>query len=165
MNIFILDRDIPTCARYHADQHVVKMILESTQMLCTVSSQCGLQVPYRPTHMKHPCTLWTGRSLANWKWLRRLALQLNAEFKYRYRKETDHASAAVARDLLPPPLPDTGLTEFAQAMDAKYQVPGDPVQAYRNFYIGEKSRFAAWTRRKPPKWFVRAIRPHAYPST
>ncbi len=160
MNIFILDRDIPTCARYHADQHVVKMILESTQMLCTVSSQYGMQAPYRPTHLNHPCTLWTGRSLANWKWLRRLTLQLNSEFKYRYRKEADHASAAVARDLLPPPLPDIGLTEFAQAMDAKYQAPGDPVRAYRNFYIAEKSRFAAWTRRRPPKWFSRAVRSH-----
>jgi hypothetical protein len=159
MNIFVLDRDIDTCARYHADQHVIKMILEGAQMLCTVSSGCGLEVPYRPTHMKHPCTLWVGRSLANWKWLRRLTLRLNTEFRYRYRKSTDHASAEVARALSPPPLPDIGLTEFAQTMDERYKVPGDPVQAYRNFYIGEKSRFATWTRRRPPKWFVQAFRP------
>ncbi len=132
-------------------------------MLCTVSAQCGLTVPYRPTHRKHPCTLWTARSLANWKWLRRLTLQLNTEFQYRYRKEIDHASAAVARNLLPPPLPDIGLTEFAQAMDRQYQVEGDPVQAYRNFYIGEKSRFATWTRRRPPKWFSQATGSHQKP--
>ncbi len=158
MNIFVLDRDIRACARYHADRHVVKMILEGAQMLCTVSAKCGLEVPYRSTHVKHPCTLWTGRSLSNWRWLRKLVLQLNAEYRYRYRRTEDHASAVVARELTPPPVEDVGLTEFAQAMDERYKVPGDPVQAYRNFYVAEKRRFAAWTRRRPPKWFVEAIR-------
>jgi hypothetical protein len=154
MNIFVLDRDIPTCARYHADQHVVKMILEGTQMLCTVLHLNGIGAPYRSTHAKHPCTLWAGRSLSNWKWLRRLTLQLNREFLYRYRGDMDHRSAYVARALTPPPIPDTGLTEFEQAMPEKYRVPGDAVQAYRNFYIGDKARFAKWTRRRPPKWFL-----------
>ena len=35
MNIFILDEDIDKCAEYHVDKHVVKMILESAQLLCT----------------------------------------------------------------------------------------------------------------------------------
>ena len=36
MNIFILDKDIEKCAEAHVDRHVIKMILESAQMLCTV---------------------------------------------------------------------------------------------------------------------------------
>ena len=60
LNIFVLDRDIPTCARYHADQHVVKMILESAQMLCTVINLSGGRSPYKSTHPQHPCTLWQG---------------------------------------------------------------------------------------------------------
>ena len=35
MNIFILDNDIDKCAEYHLDKHIVKMPLESAQMLCT----------------------------------------------------------------------------------------------------------------------------------
>ena len=35
MNIFILDEDIDKCAEAHVDRHVIKMILESAQMLCT----------------------------------------------------------------------------------------------------------------------------------
>jgi hypothetical protein len=66
INIFVLDLDIPTCAAYHADQHVIKMVLESAQMLCTVLSGYGVATPYKPTHARHPCTLWAGASLANW---------------------------------------------------------------------------------------------------
>jgi len=157
MNIFVLDLDIDRCARYHADRHVVKMILESAQILCTVLDKNGIPSPYRPTHRNHPCTLWAGRSLSNWSWLKRLALALNREYRYRYRREQDHASARVVRQLLLPPIADNGLTEFAQAMPEAYRIPGDPVGAYRSFYIGEKEGFATWTRRRVPKWFVQKV--------
>ncbi len=160
MNIFILDTDVRVCARFHADQHVVKMILESAQMLCTVLHEHGVQAPYRPTHRSHPCTLWAGRSLANWLWLRRLALALNREFRYRFRKDRDHASARVVAGLPRPPLRDEGLTPFAQALPDVYRVPGDAVKAYRAFYIGEKARFVRWTRRRPPAWYVQGIQGH-----
>lgn len=158
MNIFVLDLDIAACARYHADQHVVKMILEGAQMLCTVLNARGIGTPYRSTHQKHPCVVWAGQSLSNWKWLRELTLELNNEFLYRFRGSSDHSSAAVARELPLPPLADEGLTEFVQAMPLQYRVPGDPVQAYRNFYVAEKSAFARWTRRRAPKWYRHAVR-------
>jgi hypothetical protein len=157
MNIFVLDQDIPKCAEYHADQHVNKMILESTQMLCTVLNQLGLQTPYRSTHMKHPCTLWTGKSLSNWIWLRSLAQALNVESKFRFDRQNDHRSILVLRELPEPPIEDIGLTSFAQAMPEKYQVPGDAVQAYRSLYIEDKSRFAVWTKREPPAWYLHGI--------
>ena len=53
MNIFILDRDVTMCARYHCDQHVVKMILESVQLLCTALNKKGFDTPYRSTHIRH----------------------------------------------------------------------------------------------------------------
>lgn len=158
MNIFVLDLDIRACACYHADQHVVKMILESAQMLCTVVNLGGGRSPYKSTHPQHPCTQWAGASLANWLWLQRLALALNDEYRYRYRRDFDHKSAAVVRDLEPPPLADLGLTEFAQAMPEAYRVPGDAVQAYRRFYLGEKAHFATWTRRRTPRWFVEGLK-------
>jgi hypothetical protein len=130
------------------------MILESAQMLCTVVSQNGGTAPYKPTHVKHPCTLWAGRSLSNWRWLRSLALALNQEYHYRYRAASDHRSAHVVQGLPSPEIADIGLTPFAQAMPEQYRVKGDAVQAYRRFYIGEKARFAKWTRRRPPRWFA-----------
>lgn len=158
MNIFVLDLDISTCARYHADRHVVKMILESAQMLCTVVNLCGGVSPYKSTHSQHPCTLWALQSLTNWQWLQRLALALNDEYRYRYRRELDHKSATVVRQLVAPPIADLGLTAFAQAMPECYRVAGDAVQAYRRFYIGEKAHFATWTRRRTPRWFAEGLR-------
>ncbi|MBN2542253.1 hypothetical protein JXI42_05260 [bacterium] len=157
MNIFVLDLDINKCARYHADQHVIKMILESTQMLCTVVNKSGGSAPYKTTHTNHPCTLWAGESLSNWQWLRRLVFALNREYKYRFGRSSDHASAQVARELSTPGIEDIGITEFAQAMPDKYKVPGDAVKAYRLFYTGEKAKFAKWTRRRTPKWFRKSI--------
>ena len=36
MNIFFLDENPTLSAQYHVDKHVVKMILETAQLLCSV---------------------------------------------------------------------------------------------------------------------------------
>ncbi len=153
MNIFVLDEDIKKCAQYHCDQHVVKMILESVQLLCTALNKKGFITPYKSTHVKHPCVLWIEESFDNFLWLKTLALELNKEYKYRYRKETDHKSISVLAEISACSYAAKGLTPFAQAMPDVYKVANDPIQAYRNFYIGDKAKFAKWTRRNPPDWF------------
>lgn len=157
MNIFVLDTDVRACARYHSDPHVVKMVLEGAQMLCTASARHGVPGPYRPTHRNHPCTLWAGDSLENWLWLRRLTLALGREYTHRFGRGAPHASALVVQVMETPPIPRVGLTPFAQAMPEKYRVPGDPVSAYRSYYMAEKRRMAVWTRRRPPRWFTEGI--------
>ena len=54
MNIFILDTDHSTSALYYVDKHVVKMPLETAQMLCTALSATGIVTPYKATHKNHP---------------------------------------------------------------------------------------------------------------
>ena len=152
MNIFILDRDVTMCARYHCDQHVVKMILESVQLLCTALNKKGFDTPYRSTHTNHPCVLWVEESYANFRWLRALTLALNDEYRWRFDKLADHKSVSVLPKISDYRYDDLGLTEFAQAMPHEYRVPGQPVTAYRQFYRGEKMRFARWTRRSKPDW-------------
>ena len=153
MNIFILDKDINRCAKYHCDKHVVKMILEYAQILCTVCNLYNVKAPYRSTHVKHPCVLWAAKSIRNFRWLRELARALNEEYKFRYDKTDDHSSYKVIKTLKEPKLPDIGLTEHPQAMPKKYQVPNNPVKAYRNFYIYMKRPFATWTKRRIPSWY------------
>lgn len=152
MNIFVLDLDIRKCAQYHCDQHVSKMILESAQLLCTALNKRGFKTPYRSTHMNHPCVLWVEESYDNFNWLRKLATALNLEYRYRYRKDTDHKSMSVISEIASNRYESVGLTPFAQAMPELYKVPGDPVSAYRRFYAGEKLSFARWTRRRSPNW-------------
>lgn len=154
MNIFILDNDIKKCARYHCDQHVVKMILESVQIMCTALNKKGFTTPYKSTHMKHPCVLWVEESYDNFIWLSKLTLELNNEYKYRYKKDSDHKSIKILAEISETKFESTGLSEFAQAMPDKYKVPSDAVSAYRNFYLGEKMKFAKWTRRRKPYWLL-----------
>ncbi|MCB1150869.1 hypothetical protein KDK88_04940 [bacterium] len=152
MNIFILDEDIPACARAHCDQHVSKMILESAQLLCTALNKKGFAAPYRSTHVQHPCVLWVEASYDNFLWLSALASSLNDEYRFRFDKTEDHKSMAVVREVAGFRYESAGLTPFAQAMPEQYKVPDDAVAAYRRFYIGEKLGFARWTRREPPAW-------------
>ena len=52
MNIFYLDRDPRRAAEMMHDKHVVKMVLETAQILSTVCHRYGVRHPglYRPTH-------------------------------------------------------------------------------------------------------------------
>jgi hypothetical protein len=158
MNIFVLDLNIEKCARYHCDQHVVKMILESAQIACTALNEKGFTTPYKSTHVKHPCVLWAGASFTNLQWLKKLARALNREYRYRYRTSEDHSSLAVIDQIEGMKFESTGLTDFPQAMPEKYKVPGVPVQAYRSFYVCEKLQFARWTRRRRPAWIEETLR-------
>lgn len=152
MNIFYLDHDIQRCAHYHCDKHVVKMVLEYAQILCTVLHEVGKEAPYRSTHRKHPCTIWAGESLDNWFWLRELCYALNEEYQFRFEHSISHKSAIVASGLESPELPSLGITERPQAMPDKYRVAGDPVSAYRNYYLGEKRHLLKYTKRGLPYW-------------
>ena len=67
MNIFHLHKVPKVCAEYHCDKHVVKMILETAQMLSTAYQRhCGLdECLYKPAYPKHPMTIWVGDSIEN----------------------------------------------------------------------------------------------------
>lgn len=152
MNIFYLDKEIQFCAQYHCDKHVVKMVLEYAQILCTVLHESGKEAAYRATHKKHPCTIWAGESLDNWLWLRKLCYAVNAEYQFRFEHDTPHKSAIVVSSLDLPELPSLGITERPQAMPDKYKVADNPVSAYRNYYLGEKQHLLKYTKRGLSYW-------------
>tara|TARA_R100001163_G_C5068208_1_gene208183 strand:+ start:4127 stop:4594 length:468 start_codon:yes stop_codon:yes gene_type:complete len=154
MNIFLLDWDIPTCARYHCDKHVVKMILESTQMLSSVHTRYESELaPYRPVHQKHPCTLWAGETKDNYLHLLGLAKELCKEYTFRYGKI--HKCQDVLKQIDNPPanLNKCGSTDPAQAMPDQYKNK-DPIKAYRDYYLHEKQRFAVWKNRPIPTFMM-----------
>lgn len=153
MNIFILDQEPELAAQYHCDKHVVKMILESAQLLSTCNRYFGLDEGYKSTHVNHPCAKWVRESLSNYYWLMHLAIFLNNEYRYRYNKSVNHKSLEVILELSTPPgLVDIGLTPFAQAMPDEYKSE-NAVEAYRLYYLLEKRSILTYTKRSPPKWF------------
>lgn len=153
MNIFILDIDPVKAAEYQCNKHMVKMILESAQIMSTVHSLCGNSTTYKPTHPKHPCTIWARESVNNYKWLLAHAKALCSEYTFRYGKV--HKTQAIIDNELSiiPNIPDIPLTKFVQAMPDKYKEE-DPVEAYRAYYICEKGSFAQWKKRNPPNWWI-----------
>ncbi len=154
MNIFYLDNNLRKCAQYHCDSHVVKMILESTQILCTVLHENGVTAPYRPTHRKHPCVVWAGKSLDNWIWLRKFIIALNREYQYRFNRQKAHQSARVTNSLHLPLLPSLGITERPLVMPDKYKILGNPIASYRYFYACDKKHLLKYTKRLQPYWLA-----------
>ena len=168
MNIFVVDVDPSVAARQLCDKHIVKMPLETAQMLCTVSWCFGIPAPYKATHAKHPCTLWASETWANWDWLVRHGVALCDEYTRRFGRRhgcltqifwcSDHG----ARPKLTSP---SLLTPFAQAMPEQYR-GSDAVAAYRAYYIDQKARFARWRApSSPPYWWPFQNDTHGHAST
>ena len=165
MNIFYLDTDPVLAAQAQCDKHVVKMVLESAQIMCSVirkfTEEFGRNVeqpPYRLTHKNHPCVVWAGLSPANFDWLYRHAMSLALEYTFRYDKK--HKSQEVIEwcganrvthllaDFSPPAL----------AMPDEYKQK-DPVQSYRDYYWFDKRKSIqmVWTKRDPPDWWMERV--------
>lgn len=139
MNIFILSECPKEAARLQINKHVVKMILETAQLLCTtVHLVSEIETPYKPTHKNHPCSIWARESKENFLWLVEHGLELCDEYTRRYGKV--HKSKAVIEwcfENLPSNMEVLGLTKFAQAMPEHLKAD-NAVTAYRNYYKAEK---------------------------
>lgn len=182
MNIFYLSKNPKEAAKYHLDKHVVKMILESAQLLSTahrildgnitqttVITKTGKSRNtkryvlldqekdsklYNATHIHHPCAVWARENINNYMWLYQLFVALCEEYTYRYGKI--HKTYTLLHTLLsesPKNISQEPFTQPAQAMPSEYK-NSDPVVAYRQYYIGAKSKFAKWTRQQTPDWFI-----------
>jgi hypothetical protein len=180
MNIFYLHTDTKECAKQHLDKHVVKMILEYAQLLSTAhrlldgTEYEGRTVSgtrkamrwlltderehnlYMASHMKHPSGIWCRQSLDNYWWLYNLWRDLMREYTFRYGKH--HVAEKLIPFLSFPPknIPKVEASPMPQCMPEQYKVPGNSIQAYHNYYIGDKQRFAVWTNRPIPEWYVKS---------
>jgi hypothetical protein len=150
MNIFVLDESPVVAAKYACDKHVVKMILESAQMLCSVQPEGT--APYKRSFYNHPCTKWARASTENYSWLIQHAMALCAEYTRRYDKI--HKSQQVIEWCIKnrPELPTGSLSEHPTCMP-DYCKKETVVESYRNYYKNEKSYFAKWKDGNVPVWY------------
>ena len=162
MNIFILDSNAQKCAQYHNNKHIIKMPTETVQMLSTALILNGINPPknksgnlYKSTHVNHPCSKWIRETRSNYLWACDLLIELCKEKRVRYNNIPHFAETTIAYFIEHATcIPNGKLTEFALAMPDKYIVKGDPVQSYRNYYIGDKQHIAQWKNREVPEWFI-----------
>ena len=153
MNIFALSNEVTESAQWHVDKHVVKMPLETAQILCTARHSHGEEAPYRATHKHHPCCKWAADSVGNYVWLGKLGLALAKEYTYRYGKI--HKCEEVIEDCLeniPSSISKEDQTTFVQAMPDECKM-ADPILGYRNYYVREKNHLASWKNRPTPPWW------------
>ena len=175
MNIFYLHQNPQTCARMHVDKHCVKMILEYAQLLSTAHrvldgvESIGLSASgrkkkswrlsdirdsllYSATHNNHPSAIWARQSQDNYVFLWNLFRELCAEYTHRYGKI--HATERLVDVLkeVPHNIGKQCFTQPTPAMPDMYKVPGDSIQSYRNYYLGDKKHMFSWKNRETPSW-------------
>ena len=154
MNIFHLDKNPIKCALYHCDKHVVKMILETSQMLSTAYQKHAgeNETLYKSAYPNHPMTLWVGETYKNFGWTLLLGESLGFQYTHRYNKR--HKSMRI-------------IDYFFKNLDWKDKIPkgeqtppplcmpdefkcDDYIQAYKNYYINKKKSFAKYTKVDTP---------------
>ena len=175
MNIFYVDANPSVAAECLVDKHVVKMVLESSQLLSTahrvldgVQSQvitngrkkkvwtledARENVMYAATHINHPSAVWVRQSVENYTWLVEHLFSLMDEYTYRYGK-IHKCQGELSYMLSSPPknLEAYDWTPMPSCMDEKYIVSDDPIVNYRYYYKFGKVDLHAWKNRIPPKW-------------
>lgn len=176
MNIFYIDADPIQAAQWMVDKHVVKMILESAQLLSTAhrildgrevegKSKTGRKVRrwilddsrdeviYTATHINHPSAVWCRESVENYNWLVDHFFALMQEYTHRYEK-THKCFGDLSYMLQSPPnnLKEWDWTPMPSAMADEYKISDDPLTNYRNYYKIGKSNMHKWTNREKPEW-------------
>ena len=145
MNIFAIEGDVETgqidwvkSAQSQDNLRVVKMILESCQIMSTVINEQGLKAPYRSFNPKHPSCLWAAESASNYM---NLALHCQAMIdEYEHRFSKTHKCQAVLKTLVdmfdPDLFPTTESTPLRLAMPDEFR-SDNPVVSYRKFYASK----------------------------
>jgi hypothetical protein len=170
MNIFVFNTQPHETARELCDSHIVKMCLETAQILSTVAwrldpVRAGREGLYKPTHTKHPCVVWAGERRRNFNWLAGYGASLCNEYTLRFHK--NHAAERVINlaSWYGGPLPNGGRTTFpavvpsslrpAQILDDQ-----DVIDSYRRYYQHKEHIFRRpmrWTNRPRPLWLDELI--------
>ncbi len=166
MNIFYLHYLTKQCAQAHFDKHVVKMILETMQLLSSVwwildpvnaieySNNGHI---YKLSHKNHPCAKWARESKSNYIWLAEFGIELCKEYTHRYEKiHATQSKIEWAIQHIPniSILPELGMTKPVQAMPDECKT-NNPIEAYRNLYQSKHKRYMyGWKKRQRPDWFT-----------
>lgn len=169
MNVFVLHTDPVLSAVMLCDKHLVKMQLETAQLLSTAYYLQTERTPpglYDPTHKHHPCTVHLAKCDLYMDWVYENARAMAGEHMRRYNRTRKHLSWFVtmqayaeykALDGIKPMQHDYTDLVVPLAMpddirgDLKFAPLEQAVELYRQYYIRDKARFAKWT--NATAWF------------
>ncbi len=156
MNIFAVSSNPIVCAVGLDDRRLVKMVLETCQILSTAVWERGGEGPYRRTHVNHPCCVWARENAANYMWTHRLFECLAVEYTYRFGRQHRSWSEHGERlrnevDLFKDGFDMTPHTQCTPGVESSGDVHEDYRELLRRKWEADGDR-ARWTRRDPPSW-------------
>ena len=164
MNIFRFDDDPVVAAKWQPSKMLVKMVLETAQVLSGAHRFLDGDVPadlnglYKLSHKNHPSSIWARETSENYLWLYKHFIALCEEYTDRYEKI--HLSEQKLREPLaqiPYNIPYGNQTPIKQAMPDKYK-NDDGVLAYRQYCTYEKD-YAEWDKapHRKPEWWCKSL--------
>lgn len=124
-------------------------------MICTNLIVSGVRdVPYKITHINHPCTAWVRESREHYEFLCEFIYQQSKEYTRRYHRK--HLSYQLVEPFLKShyarKFPNAGFSHPPQCMPGHLRKE-TTVLGYREFYNRDKCRFAEWNYTDTPYWF------------
>jgi len=152
MNVFACHPDPVIAATWLADQHVVKMVTETAQILSTVLHIQGDlgQGLFKPTHKGHPCVVVANKDNGYFSWTLRHGIALADEYTTRFGRT--HASLKVLETVASlRPVIQQKPEMWALAMPKGFDQP-DVHSLYRAYL---SSKYGAWHERggrATPRW-------------
>ena len=159
MNIFVTDTGADQSARALCDLHLVKMVVETGQILSTALLYHAPDTEglYKPTHKNHPCVVWARTCRRSFFWLLDHGLSLAEEYQRRFGRE--HKTHALLKRMKSMwravPLTGQEMPPFVYCGPAEY-VNSDAPTAYRTYlsakYQAWGAKKARWTKSEAPSW-------------
>lgn len=142
MNIFYTSQCPTEAAIFLDNKRVVKMVLESAQMLSTAINEYGGKGFYKSTHKNHPCNVWLRQSKYNYLWLAKHFESLCKEYTKRYGKihKCQQYLEYIYKNVdLLPDVPQTPHPNCAANKEKgiSYKHIGDTVMAYQ-LYLNDR---------------------------
>ena len=160
MNIFYLDPSPRRSVDFMSDKHIVKMVLESAQLLCTAHQILdskthidGVEL-YKVAHKNHPSSIWVKSNKHHYNWLYEHFVELSNEYTQRYKKtHTTYSKLSHVLSTPPKNIPQKKFELPPQCMPDQYKNKST-VKAYLTYYAneklfnnGDKKRFARQLRK------------------
>lgn len=166
MNIFAIEGQLNSIdweksAQSLDNLRIVKMVLETTQLLCTGLNENGVQADYKSFNPKHPSCKWVSESACNWQDLLSYAYFLKKEYFNRFNKKhkctqiIEHCAWLYDEYFINGRnrFPSYAETPLKMAMPDQFKNTNDIVGSYRKYYVTKPN--IIYPENCIPSWFIK----------
>lgn len=158
MNIFATHVSPIKSAEWLDDRRVIKMLLETAQLLSTALRRHGVGngIHYKAAYQKHPCTIWAGDTRGNFDWLCEHGLALCNIYTAVYGKTHNSERVIQFAYKMRRHIPMGRRKEMADCTEFKHRTDVNIYERYRMFmclkWLERDTKQPTWQGRETPYW-------------